>query len=149
MANKKIVFLIFIIVINSFNLYSQNNDNSTNDRKEKIKAQKIAFITQSLDLSVSEAQLFWPVYNEYHKKIEKIICDERKLFKFDKIETLTDKEIEAISDKYIDSEVQQADLLKEYHAKLKNVMSPKKILQLYIAEKEFHKKLIKDLKNKQ
>ncbi len=45
-----------------------DNDNRA-ERQERmqsrIESQKIAFITQKLDLSPSEAQQFWPIYNEY------------------------------------------------------------------------------------
>ncbi len=38
--------------------------------REKIKALKVAFITERLDLSSKEAQLFWPIYNEQGSKME-------------------------------------------------------------------------------
>ena len=41
-------------------------------KKEQIKAQKVAFITDKLQLTVEEAQQFWPVYNELDKKSEDI-----------------------------------------------------------------------------
>jgi len=37
--------------------------------KERIKAYKTAYITEQLDLSSAEAEVFWPVYNKYEKKI--------------------------------------------------------------------------------
>ena len=36
--------------------------------KDRIKAYRTAYITQELDLSSKEAEIFWPVYNEYDKK---------------------------------------------------------------------------------
>ena len=33
---------------------------------------KIAFITEKLSLTTKEAQSFWPIYNEYSQKIEKL-----------------------------------------------------------------------------
>ena len=35
------------------------------ERGEQIEQQRIAFITTELDLSVEEAQTFWPLYNDY------------------------------------------------------------------------------------
>ena len=37
-------------------------------KKEDIKAMKIGFITNELNLTPDEAQKFWPVYNEFQKK---------------------------------------------------------------------------------
>ncbi len=40
------------------------------DKKEQIASFRVAFITKELSLSSKEAQLFWPVYNEYQDKLE-------------------------------------------------------------------------------
>ena len=39
------------------------------DKKEKIKALKIAFISQKLSLTTEQAEKFWPIYNKYEDKI--------------------------------------------------------------------------------
>lgn len=36
--------------------------------ERKLEAQRIAYITNKLDLSSEESIKFWPVYNEYSKK---------------------------------------------------------------------------------
>jgi hypothetical protein len=53
-------------------LHAQKN---MEKRKEKMEALKVAFITEELDLSQEEWQIFWPIYNEFkngktHKKID-------------------------------------------------------------------------------
>ncbi len=40
--------------------------------REKIKAQKIAFFTQELNLTSDEAAKFWPVYNSFADEIKNI-----------------------------------------------------------------------------
>jgi len=42
------------------------------DRKERIEVFKIQFITEKLDLTPSEAESFWPVYEEYNKAVKEI-----------------------------------------------------------------------------
>jgi hypothetical protein len=42
------------------------------DRKERIEVLKIQFITEKLDLTPSEAESFWPVYEEYNKAVREI-----------------------------------------------------------------------------
>ncbi len=39
---------------------------------DKIKALKIAFITEKLNLSEKEAQQFWPIYNSYHEDMSNL-----------------------------------------------------------------------------
>ena len=34
---------------------------------ERIKAQKVAFITEKLSLTAEEAQQFWPIYNAFEE----------------------------------------------------------------------------------
>lgn len=148
MKRIKFTLLMFVLAIFAGNAYSQHDDNIMKEKIEKIKAQKVAFITQKVGLSVSEAQAFWPLYNEYEKKRDEITDEQRKIFKNDKIDTYTDKEAELISDKYVDYEIQEANLLKEYYVKFKTVLPPKKVLNIYMAEKEFHRKLLKDLQEK-
>jgi|AACY02.8.fsa_nt_gi hypothetical protein len=42
-------------------LFSQNGSfKSKNEKKERIEAMKIAYITEKLDLSSDEAKVFWP-----------------------------------------------------------------------------------------
>ena len=38
------------------------------ENKEKLKAHKIAYITERLQLTPAEAEKFWPVYNELEAK---------------------------------------------------------------------------------
>lgn len=120
--------------------FAQNN-------KEKIEALKVAFIAKELSLSPQEAQVFWPVYNEWQDKIE-AIKSKRKEFKRirENPEALSDKEIEA----YLSSELmvrqRETELFKEYTERLRKILPIKKVALLYKAEEEFKKELIKQLK---
>ena len=35
--------------------------------RERVRSEKVAFLTQEIDLTESEAQVFWPIYNEIQK----------------------------------------------------------------------------------
>jgi len=41
---------------------------SHEDRWEKMKAEKVAFLTTQLALTSAEAEKFWPIYNEMEKQ---------------------------------------------------------------------------------
>jgi hypothetical protein len=118
-------------------------------KKEKIEALRISFITQQLDLGTQEAQLFWPVYNEYLDKLDAA----RKAFRqqYNKqtdFDFKTDKEADAYLNAEINLKQKEADYFKEYYEKFKKVLPVKKVAKLRRAEEEFKKKLIEQLQGK-
>lgn len=146
MKIRKIIPLILLMITTSF--YAQSHG----QKKEKIKALKIAFITTELALTSSEAAAFWPVYNTYEDRQYVLRRQKSKIFK-DKISNLathniTDKEAVAIlSDmENIDDELYQ--LRKKVNADLKNILSPLKIMKLKKAEEDFNHNLLKQYRNK-
>ena len=68
--NNKIARLIAFLYIALAGFSSTSIAQTQEDRKEKIEAMKVAFITQKLDLSSKEAQVFWPLYNDYQDKLQ-------------------------------------------------------------------------------
>lgn len=124
-----------------------NKDKNKSDkqaRREQIEAQKIAFITQELNLTPEEAKVFWPVYNEYEAKrhqLKKSFRDVEYIHKAD-MDKLTEKEAAQILDNQIIEAQKFLDLRKEYHAKFKAVLPAVKVLKLYDSERDFQKVLI-------
>ena len=117
-------------------------------KREKIEAQRVAFITQELNLTTAEAQAFWPVYNEYDAKrheFKKSFRDAEDIHKED-IDKLSEKEAAQILDNQIIEAQKLLDLRKEYHAKFKVVLPAVKVLKLYDTEREFQKMLIEKLR---
>jgi len=119
--------------------------------RQRLEAQRVAFITEKLQLTPGEAQQFWPVYIEYRKKKMKIEQEKTRLVRnySSQESTLTDKEAEKIADEYVQLEKKQADLLVEYNARFKKVLPPKKVLQLYKAEKQFTVFLLRQIRDRQ
>lgn len=137
-----------IITISLCILFLRNDAFSQESRKDKIEAMKISFITQKLDLTTKEAQLFWPIYNEYQDKLQAIRKSKRKEAKAirNDIDDLPDAEVEAMIDAEIQSKQQEASLAKEYHAKFKQILSVKKVAKLYRAEEDFKRELLNQIK---
>jgi hypothetical protein len=119
------------------------------DQHEKMEAQRVAFITQALNLTPDEAKVFWPVYNEYDAKrheLKKSFKGSGDLHTAD-IEKLTEKEASQILDNQIIESQKFLDLRKEYHAKFKSVLPAVKVLKLYDAEREFQKMLMEKMRH--
>jgi hypothetical protein len=118
------------------------------DQRKNIEAQRIAFITQELNLTPDEAKVFWPVYNEYEAKrhdLRKSFRDAENMHK-DDIDKLTEKEATQLLDNQIIEAQKFLDLRKEYHTKFKAVLPAVKVLKLYDAERDFQKMLIDKLR---
>ena len=112
--------------------------------EEKVKIQRIAFITQRLTLTETEAQQFWPIFNEFTDKIQQI----RKQPKLEKpFDEQSDADVEKLIAAQFDRDSREIDLKKEYFVKLKKVISVKKIAKLYKAEKDFRGELVKQLQD--
>ena len=136
---------MFFLLLASLTGSAQPGGGGGGDRAAKIKAWKVAFFTEQLDLSPEEAQKFWPVYNEYDNKLEEIRKkrrQERKIAK-ENLDEMDDKEIEALVDSEMAFRQKELDLQKEYHSKFKSVLTPRKVAKLYAAEEQFKVILVK------
>lgn len=136
---KKIYFILLLFLALN-NAYAQGN-------KEKIESIRVAFITKEVNLTPSEAQLFWPLYNEYIDKLEAVKLQRKESRKImEKGANANDAEINQVLKAEVLCREKEAALFKEYQEKFKKVISPRKIADLYKAEEEFKKELIKQLK---
>ena len=118
---------------------------------EKFKATRIAYITNALDLSPSEAQSFWPVYNAYKEELEDIQRQKNKIQRGVRIalETKTENELSDLSDEYISLSVTQAEVQARYHQEFKKVLPVKKVVLLYKVEQELNRKILDELRRRQ
>ena len=142
---KKTLLFIGLFLI-SFCAISQNKKEN---RKEKIKALKVAFITEELNLTPSEAEKFWPIYNYYDKKIHNLDRTEKhkiivQIKESKGAENISENDAKIILDKLDKIESESFQLKKEFTTKLKSVISSQKILTLKIAEKDFIRKLMRE-----
>ncbi len=115
----------------------------------RIKAQKIAFFTEKIGLTPNEAEKFWPVYNTYWEKKNKIISKWKKRFNYYLNHTgeLSDSELQKLADDYIKFEMHKAELLKEYNNKFKEILPIDKVMKIYQADYEFKAYLLNKIKN--
>ena len=116
--------------------------------KEKIKAMKVGYITEKLDLTIEEAQQFWPIYNEFDAKMEGVRKSMRKTRKPSKpLDEMTDGEVEKMINAHDDLRQKELDTHKEYHLKFKAVLPIKKVAKLYKADHDFKRDLLRKIKN--
>lgn len=153
--NKTTYFTLLIVLLTLFQVQAQPGNRlkeRIKEKKEQVKSQKVAFITQELKLTPYEAAKFWPVYNAFEEKQ----ADIRK----QKVKSYMDRQEDEVLDKMSDKEAQIAlnqmesnedelyKLRKKFITDLKNVLPAVKILKLKRAEEEFNRKLVEQLRNR-
>ena len=130
--------------------FAQNNDAKSGGQgwREKIKAEKIAWITSKTDLTPAEAQVFWPLYNELEKYRQECFSESMKAFHaLNKALSgnAPESEISSLTDKYVSTLGKSEAYEKEYIAKFAKVLSPSKLAKLLIAEEQFRRSQIHKL----
>ncbi|PWK17885.1 sensor of ECF-type sigma factor [Xanthomarina spongicola] len=138
---KNILITLFALVV-SLTTYSQN------DKHEKIKTLKIAYITEALDLTTPEAEKFWPIYNTYENEQDKLrseIHEKRKNIDF---ETLTESDAKKIIDDMEALAKTRYELNRNYMSELKSVLTSKKIIKLREAEESFKRKMFEEYRKR-
>ena len=127
----------------------KRNDDARKKEFERIQAEKIAFITQELDLSPEEAQAFWPVYNQCWKEAREANRKMREAFgelRGKKGEELTETELEDKLDAYIQAYKATNQVLVDWYPKFKKVLPIRKVAKLYQAEEAFQMRMINNLR---
>lgn len=128
------------------NLYAQEEE----DRNDRVEAMRIAFITEKLNLTSSEAKSFWPVFTEFTTELKKTRAKEKEnTLSFKAKSSPTDQE----SSKFINDQLalkqQELDLTKKYVIEFRKVLPEKKVARLLTLEQEFKQQLLQRLKNRQ
>lgn len=134
----------FLFFLFSFALLAQEGESPLRD---KIEQYRIQFITQKMDLSVEEGQRFWPLYNAYQKELGQIQDHRRQQFirrrlGGDKLETLSESEIESLVLEELDRLAGIAELKKRYYSQFKQAVGIRKTARFFQAEVEFQRHLM-------
>ncbi len=147
---KKLILILLVISTVSYG--QRPNNNGQGSKSERIKSLKIAHITEELDLTSSEAEKFWPIYNEHNDAMMANRKEQRGDFngklRKEGIDSLTDEEANVLIDKMLEMKTKELMYNKELVSNLKGVLPPKKIIKLQQAERSFKEKLLRRLKEK-
>ena len=70
---KKVISVFCALAIVAVSAYAQmpqkeGKGQHGNNWREKVRAEKVAFLTSELNLTEAEAQAFWPVYNKVQEE---------------------------------------------------------------------------------
>jgi len=141
---------MILVIACLFSLSAFAQEKPSKEKKEdKVKAWKIAFITERLDLTSEEAQKFWPLFNAYEAE-QKAIREKNKLdADANKDGQVSEEEAEKALTKQVEMHQAQVDLMKKYNNEFKKAIPARKIVLLYQANEDFKKVLLQRLKKMQ
>ena len=111
-------------------------------RLAQLENAKIAFITTRVGLTQEQAQRFWPVYNEFLAK-RRDLNRSGRLLRRDVTEGMSDQQIRDNFTQSFALRQQELNLEKEYFEKFQKVISLRQVAQLFMAERDFTKEVIK------
>lgn len=138
---KKLIPILSLFI--SFSAFAQRVEQI----EERIKAQKIAFISDKVQLTSEEAQQFWPIYNAFEAKIESIKSgDLRRIKQEMRRGNVSDDRADELLAEILNAENKMHEAKMQLVKDLKEVISSQKIMQLKAAEDQFNRVLIERLK---
>lgn len=137
--------LLIIAILLSFSLNSFAQDN---DKRERIKALKVAYLTERLELSQTEAQKFWPIYNAYEAQEQQLRKEKYSQRKDMDIESLTEQEAKEMIEEMMSNENKKHHLREKFVRDLQSILSSKKVIKLKLAEDQFNKKMFEEYKKR-
>jgi len=108
-------------------------------RLERMESMRIAFFTEKLDLTKAEAEKFWPIFNDYSSRKEKISEDRRILFRYIQRngDYLSEKEINESMEKFLNLQKDETELEEVFNKKFLEILPAKKVLKIYLADHQF------------
>ena len=144
---RKLFSILFLFL--SFTFYAQGE--RIKEKKEQIKAMKVAFLTTELNLTSNEAEKFWPIYNTFDDKQFELRHQRKKgshrRMDDDELDKLSDKEATALLTQIESNEEEFFQLRKKFISNLRDVLPAIKIIKLKKAEENFNRKLLQQYRD--
>lgn len=150
MKNTFNIVIVVILLISSATVKAQDKKKDES-RWEKFRAEKVSFLTEKLELTPTEAQKFWPVYNELEKSRWEAQKARRELeVKVHDVEekSLSKNEIIQLTRDFSSSMEKEGELYVKYNEEFLKILPPEKVLNLYRSENEFRMYMIRKYRDR-
>lgn len=112
---------------------------------ERMRSERIAFLTAETGMTPAEAEKFWPLYNEAEKT--RMEAFGKSMQAYGELEKAVDdgkpaKEIEQLLNTYLNAQKVAQDVDSNYAKKYLKVLSAEKVAKLFVAEEKFRRNQI-------
>ena len=145
---KKITFLALLFSTFSVLSFAQKRGDHQHPGGERVKAVKIGMITEQLQLSESQAEKFWPVYNAYSDERMQINRQIREKTKRAANTGVSDEEVLKQQDEVLELKSKEIELVKQYRGSFLKVITAKQYADLLETERKFNQMLMEKLKER-
>ena len=115
----------------------ESKDGNNDAWREKVRAEQVAFITSELDLTESEAQKFWPVYNEVQAQRRDAYKESFEAMKELEESIQNQQEPDKKLDKYVSARKKIAEIENDSVKKYSKVLPKQKVAKLLLSEERF------------
>ena len=112
-------------------------------QESKLESARAAYISSAADLSQEESEKFWPLYNEYRHEKRELRKSILKLRVANK--EADEKAFSSNMKKISELRKEEIDLDERWRDKFTKVVGAKKLADVYAAEQEFNRKLLRKL----
>lgn len=140
---KKVISVLISLALVAGMAQAQDKQEKKNGHnwREKVRAEQVAFITSELDLSESEAQAFWPVYNDVQKQRREAFKNAGQAFAALQ-EGAEGKDADKLLDQYLAAKKAGEKMEADAVARYKKVLPVSKVAKLLLAEEKFRQNQI-------
>lgn len=140
--NRIYLIILFIATVASSALAQPRPTPENRERwKSELRNYKHDFMARELDLSRDQQSKFFPLYDQMEDSIEQINADTRELEK--RIgDDASDIQTEAAARALFEQKSREGQLELEYFDSFKTILTPRQLLKLKSAERQFMRRLM-------
>lgn len=134
--------IMFAFLLVAGTIFSQGKGELRKEQREKVERLKIAYITERLDLSSEEAQMFWPLYNDREKEIRSIKEGMKPdLKKLKNNEVISEAEFLEILSNGVEGKKKEAEAMESFLKNSLPILGLERTILLIDMDKEFRRKM--------
>jgi len=144
---KKFWIIAMVLCVTSSAMAQGPGFNRQNrQNREQVKAARIAFLTNRLQLDTEQAQVFWPIFNEYEEEkgelVKKYNQQKRERIGTDGFKNMSDDNASKMLDIYLEQKEAELALEKKYVVRFREVLKPKQTWAMVRFEGEFRRTVL-------
>lgn len=141
------ILLLPVLLVFAAPLLAQPQEQQGRDRDkfmEQLRPYQHEFLTKELKLSRDQAREFFAVYDKMDEELQQI-ADETRELERQALENAdaSDTELEAASQAVFAQKQKEGKMEMEYYEKFKEILTPRQLLQLKGAERQFTQRLLR------
>jgi len=143
MKLMRIAFVGLLVFLSSSMIAQEN---AKFPRIEEIHARKWQSLVTQAQLSSKEIEAVKPVFMDYEQQVWKSHQENREFFRAAlKNASKVKPNYAELNDRYVELELKEAQMFKNYHLQLRKLLQPETLFKYYKAEREFKRKLLQDI----